>query len=293
VKVNQPDENGVVMNDLSRGKYDVVVTTGPSFATQRQEAAEAFIALAGQDQMLMPTAGDLVYKAMDLPYSEQIAERRQAMLPPPIQEMINSDKPLPPEVQQAMMQVQQQAEQVKQHGMLVQQAQSELQSEKADADKAKSSVEIAMANLKAEEARFEATVAKAEAKLQKLAADLSVQEIQNESDKADAEKVGNAANFAIQQIQAVADGIKSEFGQFLGHAAQVVIAAKEQPPIVLEKPRAVRIRSKRVNGEQVGTIEYDDGTHKQVKASRLNGELVANVQPDAAIAAPESQLTQE
>lgn len=282
VKVNQKDPvTGRMMNDLSRGKYDVVVTVGPNFATQRQEAAEAFIELAGKDEGLMPTAADLVYKALDLPYSDQISERRKAMLPPPIQEMLKSDKPLPPEVQQAMMQVQQQAEMLKQQGQLVEQAAAEAEGIKSEAVKEKAAVQIAQANLKTEEAKFqtmqaqfETLVAKTQADLQKTVADIAMSEMQHETDKADAEKVGNAANMALEQITQLSEAIKSEFQDMLASAAQVVMAAKEEKP----KPRPVQVRAKRVNGELVGTVTMDDGSERVANVARNNGELVGTVQ---------------
>ena len=82
----------VKVNDLSAGKYDVTVTTGPSFSTLRQEAAEIYTQFAQQYPELMGVAGDLVMKSLDLPYADDIAQRLQTMLPPQIQEMINSDK---------------------------------------------------------------------------------------------------------------------------------------------------------------------------------------------------------
>lgn len=278
-KVNQFDPvSGQVINDLSRGKFDLTVTIGPSFATQRQEAVEAYTDVAQTNPQLWGVAGDLMFKAMDLPLSEQIAERFKFILPPPIQKQLSEGKDLPPEVAQAMMQVDQAMQAVQQQGQLVEQAANEAQQEKADAEKVKSDIQVAMANLKAEEARFEAIVARSEADLQKLAADLSMREVQSEVDRADAEKVGNAVNFAIEQIQAVGQQVKSEFDQMLAQAAQVVMAAKAEAPIVIEKPRPSRIRSKRVNGEMIGQVEYDDGSVQQVKASRLNGELVGSIQ---------------
>jgi len=64
----------VKVHDLSEGQYDVTITVGPGFATRRQEAAEMYGAMNDKNGMLMGIAGDLMFKAMDLPYSEEIAE---------------------------------------------------------------------------------------------------------------------------------------------------------------------------------------------------------------------------
>lgn len=88
------DEFGrkVVVNDIRKGKYDVVVTVGPSYATQRMEAAEAFAQLAGQIGGAAPMIGPLlayaVIRNLDLPGMEETetALRKalvaQGLLPP-------------------------------------------------------------------------------------------------------------------------------------------------------------------------------------------------------------------
>ena len=74
----QDPETGemVVLNDIKKGKYDVTVTVGPSFATQRMEAAAAFSELAGQIGGAHPAIGPLLayaaLKSQDLPGMEEI-----------------------------------------------------------------------------------------------------------------------------------------------------------------------------------------------------------------------------
>jgi hypothetical protein len=67
------------LNDISKGKYDVSVTVGPSFATQRMEAADGFMQLLGQigPTLPPPIANVLAYttvKNMDMPGSEEASE---------------------------------------------------------------------------------------------------------------------------------------------------------------------------------------------------------------------------
>jgi hypothetical protein len=155
-KVNTVDpQTGQALNDLTTGKYDVTITIGPSFATLRQEASEAYGDLAQRDPVLMQAAGDLVFKAMDLPYSEQIAERYRAMLPPPIQQMLSQGKSLPPEVTAAMAQVQQMSQMVDQKGQLVTAAEQELKQLQADAASGKASADLARAQLAGKEAQLQ------------------------------------------------------------------------------------------------------------------------------------------
>jgi hypothetical protein len=154
--VNKRDPmTGKVINDLSRGRFDTAITVGPSYATRRMEAAEAYTQMAGMDEGLMLSSGDLVYKAMDLPYAQEIAERRQALLPPPIQKMLTEGKNLPPEVTAAMNQVQQMQQQVQEHGQLVQAAEAELKELQAAAKGDAASAKLAQANLKTAEVQFQ------------------------------------------------------------------------------------------------------------------------------------------
>lgn len=61
--------------DLSAGKYDLTVSTGPSYTTQRQEAAEGMIQMMQAYPPLAQIAGDILFKNLDWPGAEDIAER--------------------------------------------------------------------------------------------------------------------------------------------------------------------------------------------------------------------------
>lgn len=80
--------------DLSLGKYDLTVTTGPSFTTKREEAAVQMTEYLRIWPQAAPIIGDLVAKNLDWPGADEIAKRLKKMLPPQLQE-----GGLPPEVQ--------------------------------------------------------------------------------------------------------------------------------------------------------------------------------------------------
>lgn len=87
----QPQKEGkqakaikTVLNDMTVGEYDVVVKTGPTYQTLRQEAAEAQISLAKAWPQLMEVAGDIVTRNFDWPGAEEIAERIKRTIPPAI-----------------------------------------------------------------------------------------------------------------------------------------------------------------------------------------------------------------
>lgn len=86
-RVVSPDDGVTkVLNDLTAGKYDVVVETGPSYTTQRQEAADAMTQLVQSFPDAAPILGDLIAKNMDWPDADKVAERLRYLLPPQIRE---------------------------------------------------------------------------------------------------------------------------------------------------------------------------------------------------------------
>ncbi|MCP5019811.1 MAG: hypothetical protein GY938_31675, partial [Ketobacter sp.] len=104
VTVNAVGDDEVIAHDLTVGKYDVTVKTGPNFTTKRQEAADTYQGLLQGNPEMFPLIGDLIFKSMDLPYAEEIAQRLRVMAPEPIQQMLNDETELPPEGMAAMQQ---------------------------------------------------------------------------------------------------------------------------------------------------------------------------------------------
>lgn len=68
--------------DLGAGKYDVIVETGPSYATKRQEAAAMMIEMTKAFPGFAQIAGDLVVGNMDWPGAKEMQARIRKSLPP-------------------------------------------------------------------------------------------------------------------------------------------------------------------------------------------------------------------
>ena len=98
--VTQADGSKRKSYNLSVGRYDVVVTVGPSYASKRQEGL-AFLTEAGAKIPEMLAANmDLLAKMSDQPYADEMAKRLKTMLPPPVLQMLQAEKEqegLPPE----------------------------------------------------------------------------------------------------------------------------------------------------------------------------------------------------
>jgi len=79
------DQNGIVLEKIYNpgvGKYDVVATTGPGYATKRQEALEGMAQMLNGNKELWAVAGDLFVKNMDWPGAQEMAKRLAKTIDP-------------------------------------------------------------------------------------------------------------------------------------------------------------------------------------------------------------------
>jgi len=103
--VNQRDAVGRVLNDMTVGQYDVVMDTGPGYNSKRQEAVDSMLPLLSADPALMQTCGDLVFRNMDWPGADVIADRLAAANP---LAQIDEHSEIPPQVQMQLAQAKKQ-----------------------------------------------------------------------------------------------------------------------------------------------------------------------------------------
>jgi hypothetical protein len=107
------DQDGIVIDKIYNpgvGKYDVVATTGPGYATKRQEALEAMGQLLQGNPQLWAVAGDLFVKNMDWPGAQEMATRFAKTIDPKLM----SDGEQSPELQAAQQQIQAMGQQMDQ-----------------------------------------------------------------------------------------------------------------------------------------------------------------------------------
>ena len=112
------DEQGIVIEKVynpSVGKYDVMVTTGPSYMTKRQESMEAMSQILQGNPQLWAVAGDLFVKNMDWPGAQEMAKRLQKTIDPKL--LADADEN--PALQAANQQIQAMGQEMEQmHQML-------------------------------------------------------------------------------------------------------------------------------------------------------------------------------
>lgn len=99
-------QTGAVIKKIynpSVGKYDVCVTTGPSYMTKRQEAAESMAQVLQANPALWQVAGDLLVKNFDWPGADDLAKRLRKMIDP---KLLEDNAEASPELMAAQQQMQ-------------------------------------------------------------------------------------------------------------------------------------------------------------------------------------------
>jgi len=127
------DENGVVIDKIYNpgvGKYDVVVTTGPSYMTKRQEAMDAMSQILQGNPNLWAVAGDLFVKNMDWPGADEMAERLRKTIDP----AVLADQDEDPALQAAQQQMQAMGQEMEQMFQMLQNVSQSMESQKLRID---------------------------------------------------------------------------------------------------------------------------------------------------------------
>jgi hypothetical protein len=107
---NQGQEQPALM--LGKGTYDVVVSSGPAFETQRMQVADQLGTMLAAVPQIAPYALDYWAGALDFPGSQDLADRLRTLVPPEALQASESNRPeqhaamLQSQLQQATQQLQ-------------------------------------------------------------------------------------------------------------------------------------------------------------------------------------------
>jgi hypothetical protein len=107
------------------GTYDVVITTGPSYLTKRQEAVEAMANILQTSPQLWQVAGDLFIKNMDWPGAQEMAARFKKIIDPKV--LAQDDKS--PELQSAEQMIEALTQQLNQTMGMVENIQNSMEAQ--------------------------------------------------------------------------------------------------------------------------------------------------------------------
>jgi hypothetical protein len=215
--------------DLSVGRYDVAVSSGPGFTTKREEAAMQMTEFIRSYPAAAPVIGDLLVKALDWPQADEIADRLKAMMPQ------QAKGGLPPELQQMI-------EEGKNH---IAQLEQELQQMKAEKALSEKQNKIALAGK-----------------------DLEIQQMRGMKAMEDmAEKVSQGVVMETQPVQQqspISVNVPENIGESVANAIvpavtrAVVDAVASLPPLQVQMPPPQRMRRRPVRDENGMIIETVD-----------------------------------
>lgn len=136
-----------VLNDITVGKYDVVVEAGPAFASRRREAVDGMLKFAQAMPQEASLISDLLVKNMDWPGADEVAARLKRALPPQI--TIDPDSPEGKQMAQQAQAQQQQQQQMQQQAMQshiqIEQGKNQAEMAKSNASVVKSQAEVVKA----------------------------------------------------------------------------------------------------------------------------------------------------
>ena len=216
--INIPTAGGQVANGFSKNaRFTVRVEAGPSYTTKRQESRESMMAFIQAFPPAAPILAPKVAKDMDWEGADEVGEELEALLPPPVQQVLaqrraqrEGQPEVPPEVQAQMQDMQGQLQQMQQGMQQLQAENAQLKSGAA----AKAQQAQVDAQAKREQAQLDSQTRIAEAQ---AAADEAVRiaEIKARAEaaaKIRAAEIDAAAAIRVAEIKAGAQLIPPEAG---------------------------------------------------------------------------------
>lgn len=278
------DEQGAIKKiyNLTVGKYDVTVTVGASFATKRMEAVEWLTQIVQAQPDLIHVAGDILFRNMDAPGSEELADRFKALLPAPIKALEDDGEGPQVQTPRGPVSVGEAGQIIAQLEQSSAQAQQLLQSKEMRAKEAEAqrvAVDAGKLDLERHKEAAEQTTKihegeRADRELELRAAEVEISRFSAETariaveSKAGIDKV--AADTALVQatselsgaqeiIERVVGGNIAALGTHMAHAMQPVVEALMHSATIHATPRVAR----RPDGSIIATSGLEQQAEQQ------------------------------
>lgn len=194
VTINQEvmadDGEPMLLNNLSDGRFNVKVTTGPSYTTKRLEAADSMVEFMRAVPSAAGLIGDLIAKNMDWPGAEEMAERLKNAIPEEIRGQDPDAEPQQPDPMAEAM-----------NELLMRSQTAEI--DKAEADAVKTMAEAE--KTQAETDQITVNINQIMARIEEIAANIGLKEAQTDKTDAEADKTRVETGVSDeQQAQTVA-----------------------------------------------------------------------------------------
>lgn len=279
----QQDATGGIRRAINPtvGRYDVMVSSGPSYTTKRQEGAEWMTQAMQGNPALMQIMGDLYFRALDVPYADDIAKRMKAMLPPQIAQLEQaSAQGIPPQAAAQMAQMGQALQamqaQMQQAGAAVQEAQAAAQSKQGDLALKAQELQIKAQELQikarevavkeqqtaiqAQEAQLRAAEIQGNQAIEvaKLQADAQMREQEQMREAEESEAEGEAQAQMAAQLGGALEALAGQMAQLNQQVAAIGQTVAGQQTVAV---KAVRDETGRIVG---GVQRKADGSEVQV-----------------------------
>ncbi len=243
VKINQPVEKKnkqtgaieIVTHDLSVGEFDVTLSSGPSYSTKRQEAAE-FMTDAMQAAKDPAAASVLTYLAVknqDLAGAEEATGMLKKLLPPQVVEPEEGEEPMV-NTPKGPMPISKVGEVMAQMGQALEQAGQQIEK----ADLLKKETEALKEHNRTDDLRIkdrELGIKEYEAKTNRLTADAALASAQASKTEAEAEKVGAEQNVSAVAVAAAREAVQIIMNTPPDQLHPEVQAMRQPPPVVPEQ----------------------------------------------------------
>lgn len=248
-------EIGQIYN-LSIGRYDVTVSTGPSYSAKRQEAVDTQTQIIQAAPELMQVMGDILFGNMDAPGSDKIADRLKALLPPEIQQLEQSkEQNIDPQTQQAMQQVEAAAQEIEMKGQQLAEIEEKMQQKSQELDSTESEVSSAikdldsrtkvfMADAKTLKANLELMGVKLINQIEDITEPVSQQLAQQTTEIKEEDENGEPQTVVVQDpaMQEILQGLTVMTNQSAAQMAQVVQDALERVEQSINAPRQTELQ---------------------------------------------------
>jgi hypothetical protein len=141
VMINQEGAGGVISNDMTKGKYDVVIDAGPSAAVQKAQSLQILIDLARILPQAAQLTADYIGENLGLDNTPGIVDRLKTLVPPEILAK-EEGKPPPPQQPDPQAQMMQAQIQLKEKGLEIQMGKLQMDMQKMHIEMQKMETEL-------------------------------------------------------------------------------------------------------------------------------------------------------
>lgn len=227
VAINGLVQQGKKRHDLTVGLYDVIVKTGPTYATKRAEMVEHGTSLVAQYPAAGPLIADLLVAASDFDGSQEIAARLRTQVPPEVLAATGESDTSGQDPKSLIAGLQGQ----------VAQGQKSLQALNAHAEQVEGQLKQALEDLKNQKAKADADLQKAT-----MDYDISAQQLKLDESVAELDFLSKQQSFELQKEQLELNKSMIQI-KAVGEASKIADKQHETENAYLDKSRDLTINT--------------------------------------------------